>query len=101
MKNIDEYYKEWCGQHHTVNSGHPVHDSAEACDFAKYYASKLKNNNIGDFSVIHTLQFAEWIGFNYVRLNSFWVHRYADQGNSNNWKTTGELFAYWMDNCQQ
>lgn len=20
MKHIDEYYKEWCGEHHTVNS---------------------------------------------------------------------------------
>jgi hypothetical protein len=37
MKHIDEYYKEWCGEHHTVNSCHPVHDSAEACDFAEYY----------------------------------------------------------------
>jgi len=37
MKHIDEIYKEWSGVHHTVNSCHPVHDSAEACDFAEYY----------------------------------------------------------------
>jgi hypothetical protein len=38
MKNIDEYYKVWlCGEHHTTNSEPPVHDSAEACDFAEYY----------------------------------------------------------------
>jgi len=37
MKHIDEHYKGWCGEHHTVNSCHAVHDSAEACDFAEYY----------------------------------------------------------------
>ena len=37
MKHVDEHYKDWCGKHHTVNSCHPVHDSAEACDFAEYY----------------------------------------------------------------
>ncbi|NOU19406.1 MAG: hypothetical protein HOO91_17760 [Bacteroidales bacterium] len=37
MKYIDEYYKEWCGEHHTTNSGYPVHDSAETTDFAEYY----------------------------------------------------------------
>lgn len=37
MKHIDEHYKDWFGEHHTVNSCHPVHDSAEACDFAEYY----------------------------------------------------------------
>ena len=37
MKHIDEIYKDWSGVHHTVNSCHPVHDSAECCDFAEYY----------------------------------------------------------------
>ncbi|NLF84348.1 MAG: hypothetical protein GX568_10290 [Candidatus Gastranaerophilales bacterium] len=37
MKTIDDHYKDWCGEHHTTNSAHPVHDSAEACDFAEYY----------------------------------------------------------------
>jgi hypothetical protein len=37
MKNIDKHYKDWCGEHHTVNSCHPVHDSADACDFAEYF----------------------------------------------------------------
>ena len=45
MKHIDEIYKDWCGVHHTVNSCHPVHDSAEACDFAEYY-----HKQIGSFS---------------------------------------------------
>jgi len=52
----------------------------------------------GSFSVIQTLQFAEWIGTNYVRLHGCWVHRYADQTNKDNWKDTGELFEYWMEN---
>jgi len=37
MKTTDQHYKDWSGQHHTTNSGHPVHDSAECCDFAEYY----------------------------------------------------------------
>ena len=37
MKTIDDYYKDWSGVHHTTNSAYPVHDSAEACDFAEYY----------------------------------------------------------------
>jgi calcineurin-like phosphoesterase len=37
LKHIDEIYKDWCGEHHTTNSCHQVHDSAEACDFAEYY----------------------------------------------------------------
>ena len=41
MKHIDEHYKDWCGVKHTVNSCHPVHDSAECCDFAEYYAKLL------------------------------------------------------------
>jgi hypothetical protein len=41
MKHIDEHYKDWCGEHHTVNSCHPVHDSAATCDFAEYYAKEL------------------------------------------------------------
>lgn len=35
MKHIDEHYKDWCREHHTVS--HAVHDSAEVCDFAEYY----------------------------------------------------------------
>jgi hypothetical protein len=59
-----------------------------------------KAHVIGSFSVIQTLQFAEWIGLNYVRLHECWVHRYADQRNKDNWKDTGELFGYWMENCR-
>jgi len=45
MKHIDEIYKEWCGEHHTTNSCHPVHDSAEACDFAEYYHEVMTEAN--------------------------------------------------------
>jgi len=44
MKNIDEIYKEWCGEHHTTNSGHPVHDSAEVQDFAEFYHKEMVAN---------------------------------------------------------
>ncbi len=39
---MDEIYKEWSGKHHTENSCHPVHDSAEAMDFAQYYHNEQK-----------------------------------------------------------
>ena len=35
-KKLDELYKEWSGEHHTINSGRPIHDSAECTDFAEY-----------------------------------------------------------------
>lgn len=40
-KYIDEYYKDWCGKHHTENSCHPVHDSSECTDFAEYVINEL------------------------------------------------------------
>ena len=41
MKHIDEIYKDWCGESHIANSCHPVHDSAEAQDFAQYYHGEI------------------------------------------------------------
>ena len=41
MKHVDEHYEDWCREYYTVNSSHPVHDSAEACDFAEYYFKLL------------------------------------------------------------
>ena len=41
MKTIDEIYKNWCGESHTTNSAHPVHDSSEAQDFAQYYYNEM------------------------------------------------------------
>lgn len=41
-----------------------------------------------------SLKFTEWLGFHYVRLNGFWCHRYRDQRNEENWKTTEELFVH-------
>ncbi len=45
MKNIDEHYKDWCGESHIVNSCHPVHDSAAAQDFAEYYNKEVMSEN--------------------------------------------------------
>ncbi len=43
QKHIDEHYKDWCGTHHTLNSGYPVHDSSETCDFAEYYHKAMQD----------------------------------------------------------
>jgi hypothetical protein len=42
VKSIDEIYKEWSGVDHTVNSCHPVHDSAECQEFAEYYHKEMQ-----------------------------------------------------------
>lgn len=42
-------------------------------------------------------EFAEWVGENYVRLNNVWVHRFSDQRDSKNWKTSEQLYDYWKD----
>ena len=44
MKHITEYYKDWYGESHTANSCHPVHDSAEAIDFAEFYHKQMMEN---------------------------------------------------------
>ena len=36
-------------------------------------------------------EFIEWIGTNYVKCHGGWFHRYSDQRNINNVKTTDEL----------
>ena len=65
----------------------------------KIYSSHAAT--ISKFSIVHTFQFAEWIARHYVRLNSVWVGRYADQRNKANYKDTGELFAHWIEHFAQ
>lgn len=55
---------------------------------------------IRSFSLIQTLQFSEWLGRHYVRLQGAWVKKGRDKTDSDNWKDTGELFGYWMENCR-
>jgi NTP pyrophosphatase (non-canonical NTP hydrolase) len=47
MKHIDDYYKDWSGESHTVNSGYPVHDSAEVTDFAQFYHNQITKYESG------------------------------------------------------
>lgn len=65
MKHIDEYYKDWCGESHLINSGHPVHDSSEAIDFAEFYANQK------------LVEFSNWINENktYYIPNS-WIEQF-------------------------
>ena len=75
-------------------------DSSTTADVTTSSQTIAKPNVIGSFSVIDTLQFAEWIGLHYVRLHECWVSKYVDQRNKDNWKDTGELFGHWMSNCR-
>lgn len=58
LKHIDEIYKDWCGEHHTTNSCHPVHDSAEACDFAEYYHKVIMEANEAENKINKALSLA-------------------------------------------
>lgn len=42
-------------------------------------------------------QFAEWAGYNFIRLSEVWVHRYADASGKENWKTTEDLYIFWCN----
>jgi hypothetical protein len=58
--------------------------------------------NIGSFNLIHTLQFAEWIAerYNYIGGESCcWCAKQYDIKDTERYKDTGELFAYWFENC--
>lgn len=41
------------------------------------------------------MKFTEWVGNNYVRLGSVWCHRFKNQLDKDNHKTTNELFHIW------
>jgi len=43
-------------------------------------------------------KFAEWLGQHFVRLHMVWVHKYHDQRDRNNYRTTEELYERWLDN---
>jgi hypothetical protein len=55
----------------------------EGCDYLKVYKPDFK--------------FTEWIGVNYIRLKDVWIHRYSDQRDRRNWKTTEELYDKWIE----
>lgn len=60
MKHIDEIYKDWCGESQIDNSCHPVHDSAEAIDFAEYYHNEMMQNQTPlDKSFLITYRFKD------------------------------------------
>lgn len=51
--------------------------------------------------IMDTWAFAEWLGENYVKLHAVWVHKRVDQRNKDNWKDTGELWAWWWENARK
>ena len=49
------------------------------------------SNSLPDF------EFAEWLGRNYIRMNKVWCHRYVDQRDEKNWKTSQQLYDFWIN----
>jgi len=45
--------------------------------------------------------FTEWVGSYYIRLYDVWVGKYHDQRDRKNWRTTEELFQYWLINIKE
>lgn len=48
-------------------------------------------NSMPDFG------FAEWCGRNYIRMNKVWCHRYVDQRDEKNWKTSEQLYKLYNE----
>lgn len=44
------------------------------------------------------LKFAEFTGLYYVRLHKVWVHRYANQSEKENWRTTEQVYEEYLEN---
>jgi uncharacterized protein YbbC (DUF1343 family) len=46
----------------------------------------------------HVMEFIEWLGEHYNYGRKSWMVRYADQRIRYNWKTTEEVYQYWLKN---
>lgn len=44
------------------------------------------------------VMFMEWAAYNYIRLNDFWVHKYASQTDKDFWLTTDKLYFIYKEN---
>lgn len=77
-KHIDEIYKDWCGEHHTTNSSHPVHDSSEACDFADYYYKIITESNS---SLPHSVIRSEYL-------------KYKEEFDTEEWIALDDMYFY-------
>ena len=42
---------------------------------------------------VEMVEFVEYCGKSYTRLHGVWCHKYADQRDKSNWKTTSDLLA--------
>ena len=45
--------------------------------------------------------FTEWVGAGFIRLYDVWVSKYHDQMDRKNWRTTNELYQYWLINIKE
>lgn len=43
-----------------------------------------------------TLEFTEWVCYNYIRLHNVWVHKLKNQLDKSNYLTTKELYDFWI-----
>ena len=47
------------------------------------------------------LAFIEWAATTHIKLHKVWCGLYKDQRNEANWKTTDELFQFWITNIKK
>jgi len=50
---FDKMYKDWSGGDHITNSCHPVHDSAEAIDFARFCVKEFLSRTTNGLFMTH------------------------------------------------
>ena len=46
-------------------------------------------------------EFIEWAATTHIKLHKVWCGLYKDQRNEANWKTTDELFQFWITNIKK
>lgn len=51
--------------------------------------------SINNANIIQMLQFTDWVGFNYIRLQKIWI---AKAGDNKQHFTTNDLFGIWLKN---
>lgn len=42
-------------------------------------------------------KFTEWVGLHYLRMKDVWCHKFNNQMDKENWKTTEELYKLWEE----
>ena len=54
-------------------------------------------SNTESIDLKSAFEFAQWCGWNYVRFHETWVGKYSNSSDRKNWRTTPQLYEYWLE----